>query len=106
MSEGDVGFAVHAEVVEDPRHPVVDAQLVLARKQQKCGRGGERLGERGQVEDGVLVERRDVGLDAAVAEGAMVDDLAFLVDEEHRPREHAAPDRILHRALDLTEASS
>ena len=51
------------------------------------------------------MKRRDVGLDAAVAEGAMVDDLCFLVDEQHRPREHAAPDCFFHRPLDLTEAA-
>jgi len=45
MAEGDVSFAVHAEVVKDPCRAVVDSQLVLADEQQKRGGGGEGLSE-------------------------------------------------------------
>jgi len=51
------------------------------------------------------VERGDLGLEAALAEGAVIDDLAILVDEEHSAREHTVPDRLLHRPLDLTESA-
>ncbi len=56
VAEGDVRLSVHAEVVEEARHAVVDAQLALPHQQQERGGRRERLGERGEVEDRVFAE--------------------------------------------------
>ena len=63
MAERDVRLPVHAEVVEEARHAIVEADLAArARMQHHRRGGGERLGERGDVEDRVLAHRGSVGL--------------------------------------------
>src|SRR5262249_43252863 len=103
VAKSDVGLSVHAEVVEEPRHAVVYAQLPFPDEVKERRGRRQRLGERGEVEDRVLRERRDLGFKAPVAERAVVDDLTILVDEQHRSRKDAGRDRILHRFFDSIE---
>jgi hypothetical protein len=63
--------------VEDARHAIADQDLPFAREEKKRGRRRERLRERGEVVDRVLVERRFIGLEAAIAERAVKDEFSL-----------------------------
>ena len=52
MTKRDVGLAVHAEVGEKARHPVVEPKLAVARENHHRDRRRQRLGERRKVVDG------------------------------------------------------
>src|SRR2546425_12239137 len=64
VPEGDVRLPVHAEVVKEARDAIVDLDLPLLHEQHEGGGGGQRLGERGEVEDGVGLHGRACGLEA------------------------------------------
>src|SRR6185503_7865290 len=65
MAKRHMSLLVDAEVVEKPRHPIIERDLLLLHQDHECGRGGERLGERGQVEGGIRLHRGPLGLEAA-----------------------------------------
>ncbi len=52
-----------------------------------AGGGGEALGERGHVEDGVDGHGLLGGLERAHAEGLAVDDVAIVADDDYRAGE-------------------
>ena len=100
VPEGHVGLPVHAEVVKEARYAIVELELPLAQQQHEGGDGGERLGERGEVEDRVGTHRRPFGLEAARAEGGVVEDLPGPADQDDRTGEGPRLDGRLEFALD------
>src|SRR5262249_54229417 len=82
---------------------VVQLDLPLAHEEHEGGRGRERLGEGGEIEDRVGAHRCSLGLEAARAEGGMVEHLARTRDEHHGARERAGRDRVLDFASEGVE---
>ena len=103
VAEGDVRLPVHAEVVKEARDAIVDLDLPLLHEQHEGGGGGERLGERGEVEDGVRLHRRARGLEAPAAEGGVVEDVARPRDQDHGAGERARGRRLLDLPPDARE---
>ena len=93
MPDGDTELPVRAEVLDESRDPVLGSQLAVAREEHHQRGGGERLGERRQVEDRVRRHRRTLGDEAAAPERLVVEHLAAARDQDHGPWEHAAVDR-------------
>src|SRR5581483_2112983 len=102
LAEGDVALVVDAEVVEEARHPVAQAQLVLAHQQHHRDRRRQGLGQRREVEDRLQPHRRAFGHQRAMAEGALEHDVGAAAHDQRRAGNHAALDRLGKRLLDLT----
>jgi hypothetical protein len=75
LLDGDVVLAVLGEVREVLADLVVEAQLAVLDEQHRGGAGGDRLGERGEVEDGVGRHRLARRFDLARAVRLAVKDL-------------------------------
>src|SRR5262245_42376045 len=104
VAKGDVSLSVHAEVVEETRHPVVESDLPFFDHEHHGDGGGERLGERGDVEDRIFAHRAHLRLQAAVAEGAMVEYPRPLPYQKNGAGKDMPPEGGIHLALNGFEA--
>uniref|UniRef100_E6QKK2 Uncharacterized protein n=1 Tax=mine drainage metagenome TaxID=410659 RepID=E6QKK2_9ZZZZ len=113
LADGDVLFAVAGKVWQVGGNGVVELDLAGVDELHHGGGGGDALGERSEIEDGIeghwLAVGDGVGLCAgferAVAEGLAVDDLAIVKDEDDGSGDGALGDGLLDDAVNIGKAS-
>ena len=104
MTEGDVGFPVHSEVVEKSSHPIIEPDPAVTDAQHHRRRRRERFGERCDVEDRVLTHRRTVTvLERPPTCSPREGDAATDVHEHDHAGKHSPLHRRVHGLLDPTE---
>src|SRR5262249_22599053 len=95
VAHRDLVLAMDAEVRDDPHDLVVEADATIPHEAEQRGRRRQRLGERGQVEEGLGDERGALRVEAARSARRVEEHLAAPSDERHRPREGPGGDRLL-----------
>ncbi len=105
LADGDVFLAVLREVRKVGGDGIVQPELSLLNQLHDRGRGGDALGERGDVEDRIDGHGFAGGLERPRAEGLAVDDAAVVADEYDSTGDEAAGDRLLHDRVDRGEGA-
>ena len=101
MAKRNVALAVDTEVMKKARQPIVEAHLGVAREHHHGDGGGERLGQRGEIEDGLEPHRRSLGQHRTKAEGALVGDIGARAHHQRRTGNRALFDRLRKGSFDL-----
>jgi hypothetical protein len=89
MAEGDAGFAVDAEVVEEARDAIVELHLPVAHQHHHGDRRRERLGQRREIEDRFEPHRMAIWNDRAEPECALEGDVVAGAHHDRRARDGA-----------------
>ena len=81
LADGDVVFSVLRKLRQVLGDCVVEANLSQFHELHDGGGGGDHLGQRCEIEDGVQRHGLAFGLEGAAAVGLAVDDLAVVADD-------------------------
>ena len=98
-----MGLVEDSKVRNKTSHAVLKADFPLFDQEHDCRRGGDALGQRGKVEDGVRLHGTFLREERAKAVGPLQDDFLSFSHQDHSPRKNPVGNGLLECILNGTK---